>query len=100
MSKVFVSYRRDDSAGYAQALYRELLQHFSSDLLFMDVDSLEPGVDFVRIIQEAVGQCDVLVALIGKRWVAGEPGGTSRLDNEKETMFGWKFLRPWHAVSA
>src|SRR5262245_47128216 len=84
MSKVFISYRRDDSAGYAHAIYRELLQHFSKDRLFMDVDTVEPGVDFVRVIQEAVGKCDVLVALIGKRWVGGEPGGTSRLDNEKD----------------
>jgi formylglycine-generating enzyme required for sulfatase activity len=84
MSKVFVSYRRDDSAGYAHAIYRELLQHFSKDRLFMDVDTVKPGADFVRVIEEAVGKCDVLVALIGKRWVVGEPMGTSRLDNEKD----------------
>ena len=84
MSKVFVSYRRDDSAGYAHAIYRELLQHFSKDRLFMDVDTVEPGVDFVRVIEEAVGKCDVLLALIGKRWVIAEPGVTSRLDNEKD----------------
>jgi TPM domain/TIR domain len=84
MSKVFISYRRDDSAGYAHAIYRELLQHFSNDRLFMDVDTVEPGVDFVRVIEEAVGKCDVLVALIGKRWLGSEPGGTSRLENEKD----------------
>ena len=39
----------------------------------MDVDTVEPGVDFVREIEKAVGECDVLIALIGKRWV-GEPG--------------------------
>jgi formylglycine-generating enzyme required for sulfatase activity len=49
----------------------------------MDVDTVEPGVDFVRAIKKAVGECDVLVALIGKRWV-GELGGTSRLDNTKD----------------
>src|SRR5262245_2003077 len=84
MSKVFISYRRDDSSGYAHAIYRELLQHFSKDRLFMDVDTVKPGVDFVRVIEEAVGECDVLVALIGKRWVGGEPGNTSRLENEKD----------------
>lgn len=50
----------------------------------MDVDTVEPGVDFVRAIEKAVGECDVLVALIGKRWLGGEPGGTSRLDNTKD----------------
>ena len=85
MSKIFISYRRDDSAGYAHAVYSQLVQHFSKDQLFMDVDTVEPGVDFVRVIEEAVGESDVLVALIGKRWVGGESGGTSsRLDKEKD----------------
>jgi TIR domain len=84
MSKVFISYRRDDSAGYAHAIHSRLVQHFSKDQLFMDVDAVEPGVDFVRAIEKAVGECDVLVALIGKRWVGGEPGSPSRLDNEKD----------------
>ncbi len=50
----------------------------------MDVATVEPGVDFVRAIEEAVGKCDVLVALIGKRWAGREPDGTSRLDNTKD----------------
>jgi hypothetical protein len=50
----------------------------------MDVDTVEPGLDFVHAIQKAVGECDVLIALIGKRWAGGEASGTSRLDNEKD----------------
>lgn len=84
MSKIFISYRRDDSAGYAQAIYSRLAQDFSKDRLFMDVDTIEPGVDFERVIEKAVGECDVLVAVIGKRWVGGEASGTSRLDNAKD----------------
>ena len=84
MSKVFISYRRDDSAGYAHAIHSQLVQHFSKDQVFMDVDTVEPGVDFVHAIQKAVGECDVLVALIGKRWAGGEANATSRLDNEKD----------------
>ena len=84
MSKVFISYRRDDSSGYAHAIHSQLVQHFSKDQVFMDVDTMDPGVDFVRAIEKAVGECDVLVALIGKRWAGGEPGGTSRLDNAKD----------------
>jgi hypothetical protein len=84
MSKVFISYRRDDSAGYAHAVYRELLQHFSKDQLFMDVDTVEPGVDFVRVIEEAVGKCDVLVALIGKRWAIPSGDNRSRLDDPND----------------
>jgi hypothetical protein len=84
MAKVFISYRRDDSSGYAHAIHSRLLQHFSKDQVFMDVDTMEPGVNFVRAIEKAVGECDVLVTLIGKRWAGSEPGGRSRLDNEKD----------------
>src|SRR5262245_52945188 len=68
MPKIFISYRRDDSFGYAQTIYSELVRHFSKDQVFMDVDTVEPGVDFVDVIEKAVGECDVLVALIGNRW--------------------------------
>src|SRR5262249_26082466 len=84
MAKVFISYRRDDSAGYAHAIHSRLVQHFSKDQVFMDVDTMEPGVNFVRAIENAVGECDVLVALIGKRWAGGERGGGSRFDNTKD----------------
>jgi TIR domain len=79
MSKIFISYRRDDSSGYAQTIYRELVQHVSKDQVFMDVATMEPGVDFVRVIEEAVGKCDVLLALIGKRWANVGSAPTSSL---------------------
>jgi formylglycine-generating enzyme required for sulfatase activity len=84
MSKVFISYRRDDSAGYAHAIHSKLGQYFSKDQVFMDVDTVEPGVDFVRVIEEAVGECDVLIALIGKRWASVDSGTTSRLHDPED----------------
>src|SRR5215510_3092839 len=84
MSKVFISYRRDDSSGHAHAIYRELLQHFSKDRLFMDVDTVKPGVDFVRVIEEAVRECDVLLAFIGKRWASVRRGAKSRLHDPND----------------
>src|SRR5262245_11800925 len=84
MSKIFISYRRDDSAAYAHAIYSQLVQHFSKDHVFMDVDTVEFGVDFVHAIEEAVGKCDVLVALIGKRWANVKNGSKSRLDDPND----------------
>jgi Sulfatase-modifying factor enzyme 1/TIR domain len=84
MSKIFISYRRDDSAGYAQAIYSQLVQHFSKDRVFMDVDTVEPGVDFVRVIETAVGECEVLLAFIGKRWASVGSGTTNRLDDPED----------------
>src|SRR5262249_55468807 len=50
----------------------------------MDVDTVEPGVDFVRVIEEAVGECDVLLALIGKRWANVRRGAKSRHDDPND----------------
>ena len=50
----------------------------------MDVDTVEPGVDFVDVIGKAVGECDVLLALIGKRWANVRKGAKSRLDDPND----------------
>jgi hypothetical protein len=84
MSKIFISYRRDDSSGYAQAIYRELVLRFSKDRVFMDVDTVQPGVDFMRAIEKAVSECDVLLALIGKRWANVGSSATSRLHDPND----------------
>ena len=84
MSKVFISYRRDDAAGYAHAIQSQLLQHLSRDQVFMDVDTVEPGLDFVHAIEHAVSECDVFVAVIGKRWLGAESSGIPRLNNAKD----------------
>jgi len=80
--RIFISYRRDDTEGYAGRLYDRLNQHFGRDSLFMDIDTLKPGQDFVDAIDEAVGSCDVLIALIGKRWLTvADAEGRRRLDD-------------------
>jgi TIR domain/Sel1 repeat len=79
--KIFISYRRDDSSASAGRLYDRLSSHFGSTQIFMDVDNLDPGVDFVRKIEESVGSCDVLIAVIGKRWlISSDEEGKRRLD--------------------
>ena len=67
--RIFISYRRADSAGYAGRIYDRLTAHFGVDAVFMDVDTIEAGVDFVEVLQNAVQSCDVLVALIGRGWL-------------------------------
>ena len=65
---IFLSYRRDDSRGYTNAIYTLLELHFPSDSIFMDVDTLVPGSDFVQSQQDAVEACDIFLAVIGKSW--------------------------------
>jgi hypothetical protein len=77
---IFISYRRDDTAGFAGRLYDRLSTHFPKHGIFMDVDSIGPGTDFIEAIKESVGASEVMIALIGKRWVtSSDEGGIRRL---------------------
>lgn len=78
---IFISYRRDDSAGYARALYDALAQRFGAEHVFMDVDDLRGGQAFADAIRHAVGDAKALLVLIGRRWRGEGPDGRSRLDD-------------------
>jgi hypothetical protein len=79
-SNIFINYRREDSAGHAGRLFDALKTHFAGRL-FMDIDTLEPGVDFVEAIEQAVGSCEVLIVLIGREWLTlKNAAGQRRLD--------------------
>jgi hypothetical protein len=81
-SRIFISYRRDDTAGWAGRLYDRLGQHFHKSNIFMDVDTIEPGLEFAEVIQNSVASCNVLIALIGRRWLeSSDSTGQRRLDN-------------------
>ena len=82
MRAIFISYRREDAEGQAGRLYKDLVQHFGEQAVFMDVAGIEPGRDFRKAIDEHVGSCGVLLALIGKSWMEAKDGaGTRRLDD-------------------
>lgn len=82
MEGIFISYRRDDSAGYAGRLYDRLAAHFGDEAVFMDVEGIEPGTDFVKAIEGAVASCKVLIVLIGREWLsATDASGRRRLDD-------------------
>src|SRR5262249_20241487 len=80
--RIFISYRRGDDQAAAGRLYDRLLQHFDREQLFMDVDAIEPGVDFVKALDEQVAECIAFIAVIGPRWLnARNNDGNPRLDN-------------------
>ncbi|MBT9466463.1 toll/interleukin-1 receptor domain-containing protein [Hydrogenophaga sp.] len=82
MDGIFISYRRDDSAGYAGRLYDRLSAHFGAERVFMDVEGIELGTDFVTAIEKAVGSCKVLMVVIGDEWLSTtDPTGRRRLDD-------------------
>ena len=79
---LFISYRRQDAPDLAGRLYDRLEERFGEDRVFMDVDSIEPGLDFSAVISRAVSSCAVLLVVIGDKWLtATDPRGRRRLDN-------------------
>jgi TIR domain len=83
--RIFISYRREDAAYPAGWLFDRLAERFGDDHIFKDVDSIELGDDFVEVIGEAVGASDVLLALIGDRWLTlADERGNRRLDDPSD----------------
>lgn len=68
MSGIFISYRRQDSPGFAGRLADDLTESYGAEHVFRDVE-IVPGQDFTAEIYRAISECDVLLALIGPRWV-------------------------------
>jgi TIR domain len=80
-ARIFISYRRRETAGHAGRLYDKLSEHFGPERVFMDL-TMEPGVDFADTINEAVGDCGALVALIGDEWLTvTDASGRRRIDD-------------------
>ena len=87
MARIFINYRRDDTQGVAGRLFDYLALKYSHSELFMDVDAMKPGMDFVRQLDVQVSQCHVLLAVIGPHWLdARDQAGKRRLDNEKDSV--------------
>jgi hypothetical protein len=77
-SGIFISYRRQDAQSAAGRLADSLERRFGKAQIFRDVETIQPGVDFVEAIEGALSSCSVMLAVIGRRWM-GEAGEQSRL---------------------
>jgi TIR domain len=85
--RVFISYRRQESSSPAGRLYDRLADRLGDDHVFIDVDTIAPGLDFGEVITEAVSTCEVLLAVIGPRWLtATDEDGRRRLDDPDDIV--------------
>jgi hypothetical protein len=85
MAGIFICYRRDDAAGWAGRLHADLQAGLPGVDIFRDIDDIPPGVKYSAYIANAVGSCDVLIALIGPQWLtAGTAAGARRLDDPND----------------
>lgn len=81
MSAIFLSYRRDDSAGFAGRLADALEAAFGAGSVFRDVDDIRPGEDFVQAIASHLREVGAVLVMIGPRWLAAGADGRPRLDD-------------------
>jgi len=79
-AKLFINYRREDSAPYAGRLYDRLTAHFGENQVFIDIDQIEPGEDFVDVINRKVSACDIAIVAIGPTWLSATDASGSRCD--------------------
>jgi hypothetical protein len=83
--KIFLCYRRDDTQGFARGIYQSLAGRYGHEQVFRDIDSTPAGVRYATWIESRVGQCNVMVALIGDAWLSTKDGaGHRRLDSPKD----------------
>jgi TIR domain/WD domain, G-beta repeat len=82
---IFISYRRQESSHLAGRLYDRLAERFGEERVFMDVATIDLGVDFAEVITRAVGTCQVLLAVIGSQWVTvADADGRRRLKDPND----------------
>ena len=77
---VFISYRRRDTAFPAGWLFNRLVEHFGREHIFKDVDSIQPGEDFVEVITYAVMACHTMLVIIGPNWLTSADDPVSKRD--------------------
>ena len=84
-AKLFINYRREDSAPYVGRLYDRLIEHFDEDQVFRDIENIGGGEDFVETIKRKISACDIAIVAIGPNWLdANDASGGRRLDNAKD----------------
>jgi hypothetical protein len=83
--RIFINYRRSDTAGPAHHISDRLKSIYGDDAVFMDIAGIELGVDFTEALRNAVGDCDLFLCLIGKDWTqATDSDGARRLDDPRD----------------
>jgi DNA-binding beta-propeller fold protein YncE len=84
---VFISYRRGPTSPYAGRLYDRLAERFGPERVFMDVDTIKPGADFLEHIRSAVSSCAAILVVIGPEWLdVRAPDGNRRLENPEDLV--------------
>lgn len=86
MQTIALSYRRDDTQAITGRLFDRLSAHFGRERVFRDIDSISPGSDFRLQVEDALRECGVLIAVIGRAWRGVSRGGRTRILDESDPV--------------
>jgi hypothetical protein len=83
--RIFISYRRADSAEVTDRISEHLTARFVEENVFRDIHSIPLGIDFREHVDAAIAQCDVVLVIIGSQWLAAQgSGGRRRIDDPSD----------------
>jgi hypothetical protein len=86
MSKIIISYRRSDSEAMAGRIRDCLVDHYGDDAVYMDIESIPPGIDFREHINNAIHGADLFLAVVGPKWRGAKRGGGNRIKEEADPV--------------
>jgi hypothetical protein len=87
VSDIFISYRREDSLATAGRIHDRLVKEFGRQRVFVDVDGIDHGQDFLEAIEAKIASCRVVLAVIGPKWVdVRDAEGRRRLDQSDDIV--------------
>ena len=84
--RIFLSYRRADSAAVVDHLYTRLVAKYGRKCIFRDLDNIPIGKDFRDHIREVIDECDVVLAVIGRHWCGGKGASANRIMRDDDPV--------------
>jgi TIR domain-containing protein len=86
MAKILISYRRSDSAGMTGRIFDRLILKYGASSVFMDVDNIPFGIDFRTHVRDELLQSDVMLVVIGQRWLGRGEGAETRMSDKDDPV--------------
>jgi TIR domain len=86
VTRIAISYRRDDSAAITGRIFDRLIARYGADSVFRDVDNIPIGVDFREHINSILAQTDITLVVVGKRWFGPLPRRRRRIDDPADPV--------------
>ena len=85
-SRLFISYRRSDAHASARALCEALRARFGAERVFFDTSDIPYGEDFAQVVRERIAASDLVIAVIGPRWLRAANRDGRRLDQADDPV--------------